>query len=79
MDNILYDLRQTLRESSREECYFLAGRISKAMEKNRFGLFWDRDGEMTKLGEIMGGIFELILVHGVMKWQPGGEDGNNEN
>lgn len=75
MDCVLADLRQTLQAADRESCYFLCQKISRMMERNRFGLFWTREDELTRLGEVLAGIFEAVLVCGVWKLRRDEDDG----
>lgn len=73
-DNVMKDLLQDLHKADSTEIGFLCQQISKQMEKNRYKLFFDRQGDLTSLGEIVAQIHELLFVHGVLKLK-GGETG----
>lgn len=73
-DNVVKDLLHDLHKGDSNEIRFLCQQISKQMQKNRYKLFFDRQGELTSLGEIVAQIHELLLVHGVLKLR-GGETG----
>lgn len=65
-NNLTRDFICTLRNLDSATAYFLCQQISRMMEKNKYGLFFDRNKELTDLGEVLAGIFELILVYGVL-------------
>lgn len=71
-DGLIMDFVKTLREMDPIYPGFLCRKISRMMEKNKFGIFYDRNDELTEIGEVVAGLYELLFVHGVLKFSPGG-------
>jgi len=70
-DGIIRDFLKTLKECDPAWAFYLAQEIRRAIEKNRYALFRDKEGNLTPLGQLNAQIFEVLFVFGVMK--KGGE------
>ena len=72
---MLEDIKKSLLEMDKVEARFLGQQISRILEKNKYKLLIDRNGELTSLGGIVAQIFELVFVFGVLKLDyDGGEE-----
>ena len=72
-DGIIKDFLKTLNECDSTDAFYLAQEITRTIEKNRFGLFRDKKGNLTSLGKLDAGIFEMLFVYGYLKKGKGGE------
>ena len=75
---MLDDLKKSLLDMDRVEAGFLAQQISRIMEKNKYKLLIDRNGELTSLGEIVAQIYELVFAYGVLKYEAQKGDADDE-
>lgn len=66
-DGIIRDFLKTLKECDSAEAFYLAQEITRAIRKNKYRLFCDREGNLTTLGHLNSQIFEMLFVYGVMK------------
>lgn len=66
-DGIVKDFLKTLKECDSAEAFFLVQEISRVIQKNKYNLFCDKEGDLTSLGQISAQMFEMLFVYGVMK------------
>ena len=78
MDNITFDLLKTLHECDPVEALFLARKINRELAKNKYYVYFNRDGTLTSVGEIAARLYELLYVHGVMKYVPNSSNSEGE-
>ena len=67
MNGIQDDFFKALRDCTSAEAYYLAQQITRAINKNKYKLYVDKNGELTSLGELAASLFETIYVYGVLK------------
>lgn len=68
------DFFKTLEECDSAEAYYFAQKIVKAIEKNRFRIYKDKKGNLTKLGLLAAALFEVLFCYGILKLKGGEND-----
>ena len=67
MNGVQADFFKALKDCDSAEAYYLAQQITRTIDKNKFNLYFDKNGDLTSLGELAAALFETIFVYGVLK------------
>lgn len=66
-DGIVRDFLRALDECDSAEAFYLAQEMTRMIQKNKYGLFHDKEGDLTSLGQLCAQMFEMLFVYGFMK------------